>query len=116
LKWGQIGPDLLNRVVRERDFASLMQPPAVFCPLPFWEWKKIFASQSDIMPKIARGETRAIHLWHELWRRKGVLPCGKKSGTGRVWQALRRSFGRAEWSLKESSVFAELLGRYGLKK
>jgi hypothetical protein len=115
LKWAQTGPDLLDRMVRAHGFASFMQPPGFFCPLPYWEWETLLAPPAHPPRLIERGETRSIHLWREMWRRKGVLPSGKKSGMGRVWQSLARSLGRAECPMdEENSVFAQLLRRYGL--
>lgn len=120
LKWGETGPNLLNRIVRERGCESLMKPPEFFCPLPHWAWRALVQPQTDPPRQIAGSETRAIHLWHELWRRAGVdlVPIEKKSGRARLWLALRRSLGiKPPLSANEpASPFAELLRRHGLKK
>jgi predicted glycosyltransferase involved in capsule biosynthesis len=38
-----------------------------FCPVGFREWRQLLSAEApDLSP-----ETRAVHLWHEMWRSAG---------------------------------------------
>jgi hypothetical protein len=66
LKWGQCGPQLLGRAVEACLLGEYVQPPKVFCPIHFTEWKKV------LDPKVGcpfEEGTYSVHLWNELWRR-----------------------------------------------
>jgi Alpha 1,4-glycosyltransferase conserved region len=43
--------------------------PTVFCPIPYYEWNYML-DPSRVWEFGA--ETRAIHLWNEMWRRSGT--------------------------------------------
>lgn len=68
LKWSQCGPTLLRRAVESCSLESFIQPWDVFCPIHFSIWEQV------LDPTISwrfEEQTRAIHLWNELWRRSG---------------------------------------------
>lgn len=67
LKWSQCGPQLINRAVESCSLQQYIQPPDVFCPVHFSEWKKLL--EPALQPQFADA-TYAIHLWNELWRRE----------------------------------------------
>ncbi len=69
LKWSQCGPQLLKKAVEQCALEQYVQPPRVFCPIHFSNWKMLMDPNvgCDFTP-----ETCAIHLWNELWRREGV--------------------------------------------
>ena len=67
LKWGQTGPALLAHCVTNCCLQQYVQPPHVFCPIPYVEWSKLLDPHA---PWDFSEETRAVHLWHELWRRE----------------------------------------------
>lgn len=68
LRWGTIGPQLLAETVRLWGVESFIKPPATFCPA---DW---FDSEHD--PSVERecdtSTSYAVHLWNEMWRRKGI--------------------------------------------
>ncbi|HEY6642843.1 hypothetical protein [Povalibacter sp.] len=76
--WGEIGPDLLTRLVREHDLQSRVQPPAVFYPVD-WQhyWAVLDPRRSADVLRRMQGAV-CIHLWNEMLRRirfdKFVLP------------------------------------------
>ncbi len=39
LRWGEIGPQLLDEVVTANGFTRFVQDARVFCPLPWWDWR-----------------------------------------------------------------------------
>jgi hypothetical protein len=69
LKWGETGPALMRQVVERFALHDRVQPPHVFCPLPWQEWRRLI--DGDDPPELPR-DAHAVHLWNELWRRNGV--------------------------------------------
>ncbi len=65
LRWGETGPALAQQVVERFGLQAAVQPPQVFCPIPFWEWRRV-------LEDIELPDAHAVHLWNELWRRNGV--------------------------------------------
>lgn len=72
LRWGKTGPDLITRIVREHKLQQFVKPPAVFCPIPWWKWKSVLHPDPSACNERMKPETRAVHLWHEMWRRAGI--------------------------------------------
>jgi len=69
LVWGQTGARLCAEVVRAHGLEAFVQPPEVFCPIPFYEWRTLIDPSVKIELPAA---TYAVHLWNEMWRRAGV--------------------------------------------
>jgi hypothetical protein len=74
--WGETGPRLVKEIIRDCALEDFVQPPEVFCPVPFFAWRTIV----DGAPPRFNGTTRAVHLWNDMWRRAGtsknVVPPG----------------------------------------
>jgi len=71
LQWGQIGPKLIDRKVKEHHLEHFVLPSSCFYPVNYWE--KDQAINSEISPsKVAEIQSKAyaIHLWNEMWRRE----------------------------------------------
>ena len=118
VKWGETGPQLLDRIVSEGGFRASMKGPQDFCPVPYWEWESLLQPQGDWPP--AMSGAHAIHLWHELWRRKGVelRPAANRPRALRLWRRWQQWAGfKSKPSVDdETTPFAQLLRRYGLRK
>ena len=69
LVWGETGPALLGRAVRESSLQSHVRAPEVFCPLRYDQWHRFL--EPDHGSALAE-ETHAVHLWHERWRAAAV--------------------------------------------
>jgi hypothetical protein len=67
LSWGETGPSLVAQLVSSFSLQSFQHPSEVFCPLGYVDWKQV--TDPDATPHFG-GTTRAVHLWHELWRRE----------------------------------------------
>jgi hypothetical protein len=67
LKWGETGPALIAQAVERFALHDAVQPPAVFCPLPYAEWERVLDADAPELPP----EAAAVHLWNEMWRREG---------------------------------------------
>jgi hypothetical protein len=66
LQWSQCGPGLFGRAVEAHALHRHVQPWPVFCPVHFSAWRRVLDPSA---PWQFPPETRAIHLWNELWRR-----------------------------------------------
>lgn len=91
VKWGQIGPDLLTRVVRQTQTADSVKCPAVFCPHPWWQWRSFLSPNPRACLSFITSKTYSVHLWHELWRRAGM---------------------NREFAVPPTSYYGELLRKY----
>lgn len=65
LVWGETGPRLMADAVRKFNLKEYTQPPQVFCPVGFFEWRKILEPDCD---GLQIESSYAIHLWNEKWR------------------------------------------------
>lgn len=65
LKWGTIGPKLLSEAVFYFDL-NIVSSPDVFCPL---NW---FDAETNPLKNVDITNSKAIHFWQEMWRRKGL--------------------------------------------
>ncbi|HEY5807814.1 MAG TPA: capsular polysaccharide synthesis protein [Povalibacter sp.] len=76
--WGEMGPDLLTRLVGELGMHSQVMSPESFYPVD-WQhyWAVIDPRRTADVARRTQGAT-CIHLWNEMLRRigidKGVLP------------------------------------------
>jgi hypothetical protein len=65
VEWGAIGIGLFRDCMsRHGEMARFVQPPDVFCPLPYYNLSSLIC-QNQYVPA---GHTKAIHLWNEVWR------------------------------------------------
>lgn len=67
IRWGETGPALLREVVESFGMQSCVQPPEVFCPIPYPKWESLLDADAPPVPDTAM----AVHLWNEMWRRNG---------------------------------------------
>jgi hypothetical protein len=69
LAWGETGPRLVAEVIRRHDLGRFLRGPATFTPVPYFDW------EGPLDPERVyefTGETKAVHLWNEMWRRAGL--------------------------------------------
>jgi hypothetical protein len=78
LMWGETGPKLFGHAIKNYALNEYIQPPHVFCPVPFDQWNRVLAPglEWDFC-----SETRAIHLWNEMWRRNNCPKDGSYDPT-----------------------------------
>jgi len=65
LKWGQVGPQLVQNNVIKFKMEFFVKKPEVFCPIPGCDWWKY----TTLSPLEFGEEVYAAHLWNEMWRR-----------------------------------------------
>lgn len=68
LVWGETGPKLMGEAVREFSLEKYVTPYHVFCPIGYWEWRKVLDPAAGVL---FDGNAHAIHLWNEKWRAAG---------------------------------------------
>lgn len=71
LQWSTIGPKLLARIVFTwplDDLSQYVLSPTAFCPV---NW---FDAEFDppVHWNVDLSNSYAVHLWHEMWRRRGI--------------------------------------------
>jgi mannosyltransferase OCH1-like enzyme len=67
LVWGETGPALMEQAVMKFSLEKYVCDWRVFCPIGFRKWRRLIDADAPEMPP----STRAIHLWHEMWRAAG---------------------------------------------
>jgi mannosyltransferase OCH1-like enzyme len=68
LVWGETGPRLMAKAVRELSLERYRKEAHVFCPINYADWQRVLQPGFEI---IFDERTFAIHLWNEMWRVAG---------------------------------------------
>jgi hypothetical protein len=68
LTWGETGPRLVAEVIREFSLGRFLHGPSTFAPIPHFDWERVL---EPVWAGDFPAETRAVHLWNEMWRRGG---------------------------------------------
>jgi len=66
IKWGETGPSLVTDGVNKFCLNEFVKSYKLFCPIKWTESEKIIENTS--IPK----ESYTLHMWNEMWRRKGI--------------------------------------------
>lgn len=82
LEWGTIGPRLLKRSVDLLSLHNFVVPSETFCPVDWYNTDMLFQNTSV--------DSCGLHLWNEMWRRKGYDKNGKYPET--LYGRLRNDF------------------------
>jgi Glycosyltransferase sugar-binding region containing DXD motif/Alpha 1,4-glycosyltransferase conserved region len=82
-----LGPSLMNRAIAKFGFEKYVAPPTVFCPIPWWEWRRYIKEPAPALPP----DTYAIHFWHEMWRTERQ-DTGAEYPSGCLYEQLKRGF------------------------
>ncbi len=72
LTWGETGPRLFQLAVQTGDLDPCVQGACVFSPIPCWGWRLALCPDRAAWLPFLRPQTRAVHLWHEMWRGEGL--------------------------------------------
>lgn len=65
LRWGTIGPVLLMEAIFSSHLEQYVRPVDDFCPINWFDIDTLFRLEQP-------PNSYAIHLWNEMWRRKGI--------------------------------------------
>lgn len=78
--WSEIGPLLVTKGAKRFDVLKYAQPPEVFYPVHFWQWKKIWLKdyREEVLSKCKDAHT--LQIWNQFLNREGIdknnLPSG----------------------------------------
>lgn len=73
LHWGELGVNLLSRMIFRNNLSDFIKPYFVFCPISAHHLDNLILKPSPSLHL----NTYAVHWWHEIWKRRH-LP---KNGT-----------------------------------
>lgn len=70
--WSEIGPLLVTRLAKKLNLLSYAQPPEVFYPIHFWQWKKIWMPENrkEVLDKSKDSHT--LQIWNQFLNRENV--------------------------------------------
>lgn len=70
--WSEIGPLLVTKGAKRFKVLKYAQPPEVFYPIHFWQWKKIWLKDytEEVLNKIDGSHT--LQIWNQFLNREGI--------------------------------------------
>jgi hypothetical protein len=70
--WSEIGPLLVTKGAKRFNVLRYAQPPDVFYPVHFWQWKKIWLKdyKNEVLDKCTNAHT--LQIWNQFLNREGV--------------------------------------------
>jgi hypothetical protein len=70
--WSEIGPLLVTKGAKKFDVLKYAQPPEVFYPVHFWQWKKIWSKDytQEVLDKCKGAHT--LQIWNQFLNREGI--------------------------------------------
>jgi len=89
MDWGHLGPRLLQRLVVEKCLHQYVdvEQPHTFCPVPYFSFQRLLSAEQPITPE---PHTYTVHLWNEMWRRRG-LDKNARYDPGCLYEQLKQS-------------------------
>jgi hypothetical protein len=70
--WSEIGPLLVTKGAKRFRVLKYAQPPQVFYPVHFWQWKKIWSKEyrEEVLDKCKDSHT--LQIWNQFLNREGI--------------------------------------------
>ena len=70
--WSEIGPLLVTKGAKRFKVLGYAQPPEVFYPIHFWQWKKIWLKdyKNEVLDKCTGSHT--LQIWNQFLNREGI--------------------------------------------
>lgn len=70
--WSEIGPLLVTKGAKRFNVLKYAQPPEVFYPVHFWQWKKIWLKdyRQEVLDKCKDAHT--LQVWNQFLNREGI--------------------------------------------
>lgn len=70
--WSEIGPLLVTKGAKKFGLLRYAQPPQVFYPVHFWQWKKIWMKENlqEVLNKCKDAHT--LQIWNQFLNREGI--------------------------------------------
>jgi hypothetical protein len=90
IRWGQVGPGLVARQISLMKMERFMVQPEVFCPVNYLN-EQFSLLTNDVHGDWKTPETRGVHLWHEIWRRRRQAK-NKTYHPNSIYEQLKREY------------------------
>ena len=87
ISWGETGPILLQDALLRFGLERYRESYRTFCPIVHQQWQTLIEPDG----KLPGEDSRAIHLWHELWRRSRTDKNGHFPESS-IYEALKRMY------------------------
>jgi len=87
IHWGELGVNLISRMIFRNDLGKFVQPPETFCPISGYGLNRLIGASDKKIPENAF----AIHWWHELWRRRKLDKSGQFPESS-LYEQLKRKY------------------------
>lgn len=65
LHWGELGINLISRMIFRNQMGEFVQQPEIFCPVSISRFDAFLQAEGYELPEASY----ALHWWHELWKR-----------------------------------------------
>jgi len=89
IHWGELGVNLISRMIFRSGLGKFVKQPEVFCPISGYHIELLINDSNYIIPDISY----ALHWWNELWRRKG-LNKDSEFDSNSIYEVLNRKYGK----------------------
>jgi hypothetical protein len=93
VKWGELGPDLLNAAVRRHELSRYLVPVTYFNPINWFEFADALRPDFDVS-RLA--DSYGVHLYHQMWKSEGRGP--ESAGQGSLYAYLKSLYPGADRS------------------
>ena len=88
IHWGELGVNLISRMIFRNRLGKFVRPPECFCPVSPYQIHRLIRDTDELIPESAY----AVHWWHELWRRGQIDKAGKFPESS-WYEQLKRKYG-----------------------
>jgi hypothetical protein len=86
VRFGQLGPRLLQRGVEQLNLQHHVMAPAVFSPVHSYDWRALLEESVEIP-----AESYGLHLWMQMWNAHGIDKDGRFRDHS-VFEQLKRRY------------------------
>ena len=74
IHWGELGVNLISRMIFRNRLEQYIMPPASFCPISYQRLELLMGSPPDYS---LTDRSYALHWWNEVWRRRSLDKHGR---------------------------------------
>lgn len=87
IHWGELGVNLISRMIFRNGLGKYVKQPEVFCPLSGYQLDLLINDTDYILSD----SSYAIHWWNELWKRRG-LNKNSEFGSNSIYEVLKKKY------------------------
>ena len=88
IHWGELGVNLISRMIFRNGLGEFVRPPVIFCPISCFGINRLIKASDEQIPE----NTYAIHWWHEIWRERKIDKSGRFPESS-LYERLKRKYG-----------------------